>query len=189
MTIQNSEKTEKQSDIFNSQNSTAQIFVFFENSDNGNLNVAKSNVHNFYLESILADKIVEEFKFKSVILQPTQYQRLTDPEKYKVDYSININIKEKTIKPEPIWGMVLRAISFGFYHQKIGKSMIYKIEIINLSNNKKMVSSDSIIDSTYEYLAPFLILPLNLDSHPFSYQKQMALQEKAIINLMKQVIK
>lgn len=164
-----------------------QLFLRYSNNGDGNLDKYKSNRQNPFLEVSVAASIEKQFKFKSVHLTPTMYQKITQPENYKDDLVLKVVINENTVSDESGVETIIRAISFGFYSQKLLKNIAYKLEITDLHTNK-VFKAESVINATYSYQAPMLVIPLNLDHHPFTASQQVAKHQQAIDELLKQVI-
>lgn len=187
-TVQNSKKNDSNvTKKIKSDGKIVQLHLKYSNNSYANLDINKSNYQNSSLEIELAATIDKKYKFKSLHLMPTMYQKITNPEKYNDDLDLKVVINETTVSDESFSETVLRGISFGFYPQKILKHLEYKLEITDVRTNKKF-NSESVVSANYSYQAPMLVIPINLDNHPFTLSQQSAKHREAVMELMNQVI-
>lgn len=170
-----------------SNGKTLQLSLRYANNGDGNLDKNKSNTLNPFLEVNLAASIEEKFKFKIVHLMPTMYQKITHPENYKDDMVMKVEINENSTYDENVAEIIARVMTFGFFPQKISKNIEYKLEITDLHTNK-VFKAESVINAAYSYQAPMLVIPINLDNHPFTINQQIVEHQRAVDELLKQVI-
>lgn len=151
-----------------------EVYLFYSNGEDSNLYKGQSNHGNYLLETSIASFLNDSFKFKAVNLKPTEYQKIAMPEKFKNDLVLTIFVSEKTTDLESFGEAVLRGLSFGFLKQNLQKNIEYKLELKDLKSGHIVRASLS-LDTLYQYQAPMLVIPFNLDSHPFTYGQQIAL--------------
>ena len=168
---------------FSSKSKTVEVVLAYSTDENGRMDLYKSNGENANLEVRYAAELGKGFGFTSVYLRPTDYQTVTDPQKKSPDYILNFEITEQTMEKEGVGSKILRAITFGIVKQRIEKQITYKLSIFP-KGSKESASSET-LTAEYAYQAPLLIIPFDLDHHPFTIEEQIEVHLKALLELTK----
>ena len=141
---------------------TAQVNVEL----NSILSKVISNARNANLDNELVKSLQSPRNFASVKIKPTQVELLSDPAANKADVDVEVVVGEKYTYEDPVYIYLLRAITFGVYPQTVRKHYNVNYKIHDNKSNKQVDFTQE-YDAEYKYRVPFLIIPLNLDTHPF----------------------
>lgn len=184
---QSSKLTDTSEKKIKSDGKVIEMYLSYSNGEDSNLYKNQSNNSNFALETSVAFYLSDTFKFKAVNLKPTEYQKFTEPENFKNDFVMTVSVIEKTVDPESLGQMFLRGISFGFVKQNLQKKIEYKIDLKDVKSGRTYQVSSN-IEAIYQYQAPMLIIPVNLDNHPFTTGKQVEMHMDKLKTLAQRII-
>lgn len=136
----------------------------------GTLEKASLNNKNYLFEDILAQKFADSKMF-SIVRKSSDSNVSSIFQHPNHSYSVTVLLSEDSNVSSSFGSYLLRIISLGFYPQVVEKYLKYEIKAVNI-NTRETLSFDEMYTIVVSYKAPFLLIPVNIDSHPFSYRKQ-----------------
>ncbi len=139
-------------------------------STDGNLSNISLQNQNYYFEKILIQKL-SDAKLFSTVKRSTELRTDDNSLYLHPVYSLTVLLFEDSNYSASFGNYLMRSFSLGFYPQYVEKNLRYEISIENLRTNEKLslVKPHKIIVS---YTAPLLVIPIDINSHPFSIKKQ-----------------
>lgn len=142
------------------------------------MDTVKSNRIVYELYELLSQEL--QLKYKADVVKKVD-------DTYNINYVLSIRIRENNQYLETGSGKFLRGISFGFIPQDVQKNSDFTLKIYNA---KKTILSqvENTYNSNYKYIAPMLVIPLNLDQNPQTYDLQIKQYHERVLNLLRQII-
>lgn len=148
-----------------------------------NLSKTKANAFDTLLPKAIAESLA--IKYSAQITVATSQD--ADSFLKTNDAALFIVVAERTVIDESTIQSIFRGFSFGFYRQYLTKEIKYEI---NYQENgiTKVKKSRLTVNSEFGYQAPMLIIPMNLDKHPFSQNQQISFHKDQLLNLFEKLV-
>lgn len=166
---------------FSLTNKKVFLKVTYSDNESTNLSQTKKKAFDSILPKNISDFLIEKFQSK-IVNESIDESNIANE---TIDGIITISITENTISDESTLKSIFRGLSFGFYRQYLTKEFKYELSYQDKHTTKK---GNSTVVSEFGYQAPMLIIPLNLDKHPFSQNQQINFHKQQIANLLNSMV-